>query len=274
MTPALALINGKADPCISPLDRAVMYGDGVFRTLKVLSGKPLAWDIHYRKLASDCAALFLPCPPEAELFNDIQCLFAAHGDGVIKLVISRGVGQRGYAQPDPLIPTRMAIHSPLPIYPADYAVNGVKARVCDLRLSAQPRLAGIKHLNRLENVLARLEWGDPDIAEGLLLDASGSVVEGTMSNLFAYAGGELFTPDLSCCGVAGVQRERIMFLAEILGIKLVVGSLKVESLLAAQELFLCNSVIDIWPIRQLQEKIWAPGHLTHQLREMLRKLDD
>ncbi len=251
-----------------------MYGDGVFRTLKVLSGKPLAWTLQYRKLASDCAALLLPCPTEADLFKDLHYLIAAHGDGVIKLVISRGVGQRGYAQPEPLAPTRVAIFSPLPAYPADYEANGVNVRVCDLRLSLQPRLAGIKHLNRLENVLARLEWDDPNIAEGLLLEADGSVVEGTMSNLFVYAGGELYTPDLSRCGVAGVQRERIMSLAETLGMKVIVGSLQVPSLLAAEELFLCNSVIDIWPIRQLQQKIWKPGQLTRQLREMLRKLDD
>lgn len=274
MKSAAILINGKAESCISPMDRAAMYGDGVFRTLKVQLGKPLAWSLHYRKLASDCAALFLPCPAELELVKDIQSLIAAQGDGVIKLVVSRGVGQRGYAQPEPLRPTRMAIFSPLPVYPADFSINGVNARICELRLSAQPRLAGIKHLNRLENVLARLEWDDSAIAEGLLLEADGTVVEGTMSNIFAYAGGVLFTPDLCRCGVAGVQRERIMALAESLGIKMVVGTLNVSSLLEAEELFLCNSVIDIWQIRQLQGKRWAPGPLTRQLREMLRKLDD
>jgi aminodeoxychorismate lyase apoprotein (EC 4.1.3.38) len=89
----------------------------------------------------------------------------------------------------------------------------VKVRVCQLRLSRQPALAGIKHLNRLENVLARSEWQDPDIMEGLLLDDTGCVIGGTMTNLLAVRGRRLFTPDLSTSGIAGVTRERILAIA-------------------------------------------------------------
>jgi 4-amino-4-deoxychorismate lyase len=134
--------------------------------------------------------------------------------------------------------------------------GGAVLRVCDLRLGLQPRLAGIKHLNRLENVLARAEWSDPAIHEGLLLDQDGWVISGCMSNLFVVRAGELHTPCLARCGVAGVTRARLMRLAAEAGMRVQEVDLDLAALLAADELFLTNSLIGLWPVARLQARTW------------------
>jgi len=144
----------------------------------------------------------------------------------------------------------------LPVYDSALLQQGIAARWCDLRLSAQPLLAGIKHLNRLENVLARNEWQDPQIREGLLLDQQGRVIEGTMSNLLLLTGTVLLTPALAQCGVAGVTRERILQSAARLGWQVKVGDVSVEQLLAADEVGVCNSLIGLWPVRALPQRQW------------------
>src|SRR3972149_5383931 len=204
------LVNGVPANSIGIRDRGLLYGDGVFRTLRASGGQALHWPLHYQKLLHDCTSLGVVCPDPGLLSAELNGLLERHPDGVIKLIVTRGEGARGYAPPARVEPTHLWDVSPLPDYPADWATSGIKARLCQLRLGQQPRLAGIKHLNRLENVLAAAEWNDPDIAEGLLLDISGNVIEGTRSNLFMVRGGTLLTPDMSLCGVAGVQRERVM----------------------------------------------------------------
>lgn len=157
----------------------------------------------------------------------------------------------------------------MPGYPAEWAMHGIKARLCQLRLGQQPRLAGIKHLNRLENVLAAAEWNDADIAEGVLLDIPGNVVEGTRSNLFMVRDGTLLTPDMSYCGVAGVQRERVMEWAAIHNVSCRLGQFRLDELLAADEVFLVNSIIGLWPVRELQNRTWSHHPIAMQVQKWL-----
>jgi len=227
------LVNGKFGNSIGIRDRGLLYGDGVFRTLRVAQGKALHWPLHFLKLQHDCAALSIACPEEALLCAELDQVLAQHPDGVVKLIVTRGEGVRGYAPPVCANPTHLWDISPLPDYPADWATHGIKARLCQLRLGQQPRLAGVKHLNRLENVLAAAEWNDSEIAEGLLLDAEGNVIGGTRSNLFLVSQGRLVTPDLSRCGVAGLQRERVMAWALQHGVTLQVRDIGLEEALHA-----------------------------------------
>jgi 4-amino-4-deoxychorismate lyase len=143
-------------------------------------------------------------------------------------------------------------------------------RYCDIRLSENPALAGIKHLNRLENVLARAEWNDPDIAEGLVLDASGFVIEGTMSNLFIVQEGILMTPDISGCGVEGIMRSIVFEAASSLGISLRVLQITPQDVIEADEIFICNSLINIWPVRQLDQHSCIIGEITKQLMQQIQ----
>ncbi|HYR05414.1 MAG TPA: aminodeoxychorismate lyase, partial [Gallionella sp.] len=193
------LVNGVPGNSISIRDRGLLYGDGVFRTLRAAQGKALHWPLHYLKLQRDCAVLGVVCPNEALLRAELDQVLVQHPDGVVKLIITRGEGTRGYTPPTDASSTRIWDFLPLPDYPAEWAVQGIKVHVCNLRLSAQPRLASVKHLNRLENVLAAAELSDAQqhdnqLAEGVLLDGEGHLIEGTRSNLFLVFQGELVTP--------------------------------------------------------------------------------
>jgi 4-amino-4-deoxychorismate lyase len=268
------LVNGKPGNSISIRDRSLLYGDGVFRTLRATQGKAQHWPLHYQKLQHDCAALGIVCPEATLLSAELNDLLDLHPDGVVKLIVTRGEGTRGYAPPACAKPTHLWDVSPLPDYPADRASHGIKVHLCQLRLSHQPRLAGIKHLNRLENVLAAAEWNDADIAEGVLLDISGKVIECTRSNLFTLRNNELLTPDLTRCGVAGIQRERVMEWAATHNMSCRVESFALAELLAADEIFLVNSVIGLWPVRELQNRKWSQHPIAMQVQKWLNHAPD
>lgn len=270
----MILINGQVGDTIAALDRAAMYGDGVFRTLRLRQGSVPCWNRHYRKLADDCAALGIACPDQMLLRAELDRVAQSQPDGVAKIVISRGVGGRGYKPAKDAMPTRMVMVMPRPEYPADFWQQGVTLHLCTLRLSHQPALAGIKHLNRLENVLARGEWDDASIAEGLLLDQAGQVIEGTMSNVFLRAGSVIRTPDLSQCGVAGVQRERILEHVPRLGLRAEIATVILDDVLAADEVWLCNSVIGIWPVRAIGTKTIPLGASVRELQALLESETD
>lgn len=270
----MILVNGIESDSIGALDRGLMYGDGVFRTLPVRGGVPVCWPQHFLKLGADCAALKIACPAWDILDGELKALAARDQDCAVKIVVTRGQGARGYAVAPVQQASRILMSSPLPQYPDSLAESGVRVHLCSIRLSHQPLLAGVKHLNRLENVLARMEWDDPQIAEGLLLDGDGNVVEGTMSNLFVSQGGTLYTPELARCGVAGVQRKRIMALAPRLGLRILEQRFALDFLLQADEVMLCNSLIGVWPVKALAGKTWARHDLAHKLRHMLHAEND
>ena len=268
------LVNGIPGNLVSIRDRGLLYGDGVFRTLRATQGKAWHWLLHFQKLQHDCSALGIACPDVALLSTELNNLLAQHPDGVMKLIVTRGEGTRGYAPPSCAEPTHLWEVSPMPDYPAEWAMHGIKARLCQLRLGQQPRLAGIKHLNRLENVLAAAEWNDADIAEGVLLDIPGNVVEGTRSNLFMVRDGTLLIPDMSYCGVAGVQRERVMEWAAIHNVSCRLGQFRLDELLAADEVFLVNSIIGLWPVRELQNRTWSHHPIAMQVQKWLSHAPD
>ncbi|WP_035384282.1 aminodeoxychorismate lyase [Ferriphaselus sp. R-1] len=266
------LINGLPGESISAADRGLMYGDGVFRTMRLLDRRIVHWSHHYRKLQQDCSALLLPCPDARLLETEIEQLAWEQPDGVVRLTLTRGIGPRGYAPPAAVHPTRLLSLSPLPASNAAWVEQGVRLYLCELRMSAQLRLAGVKHLNRLENVLAAAEWNDPAIAEGLLRDEAGRVIGGVRSNLFCWHGGVLLTPDLSRCGVAGVQRQRILEWALHSGQPLEVRELPLDEVLAAEEVFVCNSVFGLWPVRELAGRSWLAFPRTRALAAALEAL--
>jgi 4-amino-4-deoxychorismate lyase len=159
--------------------------------------------------------------------------------------------------------------SPLPQYPAEFAQSGVEARICNIRLGFQPVLAGLKHLNRLENVLARAEWSDPAIAEGLLFDTEGNLIGGTMSNMFIVERSVMITPDLTRCGVAGVTRARLIQAAASHGMVCSTGQISQERLLQSDEILLVNTIIGVWQVKQVGDKVWMPGMVARHARKWL-----
>ena len=265
------LINGSFDHVISPFDRGFAYGDGVFRTMKMVDGLPDGWPLHYQKLVTDCAAINIVCPSAELLMSDLQQLFSTidlseDHLAIAKIIITRGEGTRGYTPPAITTPMRVITKSPMPQYPDGRFSEGISLTVCETRLASQAKLAGIKHLNRLENVLARMEWADAQmtsgITDGIMLDSAGNVIECTSANIFARFGDTLITPSLHQCGVAGITRQRIIDLAYNLSLKASVEVIDLPTLLSADEVIICNSLYSAWQVKTIQEKIIKRGALA------------
>jgi len=268
------LINGDFNQAISPLDRGFAYGDGVFRTMVIRSGLPVNWPLHYQKLVADCAAIGIVCPSAELLMSDFLQLFSiedvdSEKQEVAKIMITRGEGERGYKPPAVTTPTRVIIKSAMPQYAKESYAGGVQLRVCNTRLSSQVKLAGVKHLNRLENILARMEWRDEDIFDGVLLDQQGGVIECTMSNIFARFDKVLVTPDLSECGVAGITRQRICDVSSALNLTAEVAPLSLSRMLQADELIICNSLYGAFQVSKIGDTTWVQQALAKTFRNLL-----
>ena len=267
------LVNGVPGTSIDANDRGLHYGDGLFETIAVHGGAPALWERHMQRLLLGCERLGITPIDTAQLLRESLQLCDGVAQGVLKIIITRGSAGRGYralscgaAQP-----TRLVALYAWPEYPPAFWVEGVAVRLCSTRLGSNPALAGIKHLNRLEQVLARSEWNDPAIPEGLMLDGEGHVIEGTMSNLFIVRNGRLRTPDLSRCGVAGVMRGCILDGARGMGIPVDITQITLDDVKSSDEVFLCNSLIGVWPVKHFAG-IDFPAHrpITSYIAEMIR----
>ena len=263
----MILVDGAVSGLVGANDRGLSYGDGLFETVLFVGGRAPLWPRHMARLAEGCARLLLPVPDVDLLAREATRVCADIARAVVRITLTRGAGPRGYATPSPARTTRIVAASPGPITSPDWYHLGVRVRVCALRLSEQPRLAGIKHLNRLEQVLARAEWNDAEIAEGILCDVAGRVIGATAANLFAVIGGRLVTAQLDRCGVAGVARAEVLALREC-----EVRDVSLEELMQADEVFLTNSVRGILPVSALRDRRWPIGHVARALQAHWRAL--
>ncbi|MEN2397155.1 aminodeoxychorismate lyase [Pseudomonas halotolerans] len=266
-------VDGQPADVLSLKDRGLAYGDGVFETIAVRNGELVLPERHLQRLGLGCQRLAFKVDM-VTLAAELRAYAQRLGDGVLKLIVTRGDSLRGYGA-DPSAPSRRILQgSPPAAYPVAHAEQGVCLFPCTTRLSEQPLLAGLKHLNRLEQVMARAEWRDAEHAEGLMLDTSGRVIEGVFSNLFLVSEGELVTADLSRCGVAGVMRAELLYQAESQGIVTHITDISLEQLRLADEVFVCNSVYGVWPVRACGSARWSTGPLTRKLQTLARTLLD
>lgn len=266
----LTLVNGQPEDCIPVSDRGLQYGDGLFETIAIRDGKPELWMGHMQRLVAGCMRLEISPPDLEQLTADVQRVAGDQDRAVVKIIVTRGSATRGYRPVGNAQPVRIVQGLPWPEFPQSAERNGVSVHWCQTRLAQQPRLAGLKHLNRLEQVLARAEWRD-EYAEGLMCDPDGNVIEGTMSNVFLVQDGTLITPDLSQSGVAGVMRATVLELAKRQGLDCLVQPVSVSMVEGCAELFLTNSLIGIWPVARLGGKTYpAPGSVTQILQAGLK----
>ncbi|MDN5869463.1 MAG: aminodeoxychorismate lyase [Nitrococcus sp.] len=251
---------------LDPRDRGLQYGDGLFETMAVRDGRIPWLAYHLRRLRAGCSRLRINPPRTVELRREIAKLAAGQSRAIIKLIVTRGIGGRGY-RPDPSAPGRhIILRHPWPAHAYVREHEGIRLRVCWTRLAVNPALAGLKHLNRLEQVLARMEWRDDSrYQEGLMLDVQDRVIEGTMTNFIIVRDGSLLTPELTGSGVAGVMREIILEAAARQGIPCRVTALALPDVAQADEVFVCNSVIGIWPVVALTRQRYPLGPMTRQL---------
>lgn len=262
-------VNGEPAERIAANDRGVLYGDGLFETIRFQHGRAPLWPRHMARLARGCERLQLPVPDMALLWREALAEVAGREHAVVRITLTRGVGTRGYAQPAAVQPTRIVAASPLPrLEPAMYR-DGIRLHRCATQLGDQPRLAGIKHLNRLEQVLARAEWNDPAIVEGLVCDIHGNAISATAANLFAVIGDVVVTPAVDRCGVAGVMRAELLECLPHVAVR----DLPLAECLAADEVFLSSSVRGILPVRAIGDtRFAAPGPVARAMQAHWRDL--
>jgi 4-amino-4-deoxychorismate lyase len=270
----MILVNGEYREHIEISDRGFQYGDGLFETIAVTNGQPVFLNRHLDRLEAGCRRLYIPFPGTELLTFEAKKLCQYSGKAVLKLILTRGSGGRGYRQPDVIQTTRVLSLHPFPDYPDIYKAQGIAARFCDTRLGLNPGLAGIKHLNRLEQILARAEWTDPDIQEGIMLDMNEHVIEGTMTNLFYVKNETLYTSSLALAGVAGIIRGFIMAMSSDHDLSAVEHTFTKDELLSADEVFVCNSIVTIWPIVQIASTYFPVGERTRQLQNWLTQFQN
>ena len=250
------LVNGQPGGTVDPLDRGLHYGDGLFETIAIIGGRPRFLDWHLERLAAGARRLGFPEIDLGALTSEI----AAVVDGpraVVKLILTRGPGPRGYRPPRPVAPTRIVAGFPWPALPAQAAVAGVRLGWCRTRFGRNPALAGLKHLNRLEQVLARAEWDDEAMDEGLMQDDCGQVISATQANLFARIEGCWITPLLDECGVAGIMRRAFLHWSGQQGDPVTERAVPATEIAGASALFLTNAVIGAWPVRETGNRALA-----------------
>jgi 4-amino-4-deoxychorismate lyase len=265
-----SFVNGEEGDTVAALDRALHYGDGLFETMACLGGQVRLVDRHLARLTAGAARLGIATPAEAALRAELRRAASGHQRAVIKLIVTRGLAHsRGYAPSSSAMANRIMLVYSWAQDDGRAISEGVRVRTAALRLGENPALAGIKHCNRLEQVLARAEWSDPAIAESLLYSSGGALISGTMSNVFLVRGSGLVTPRLDRCGVAGVMRATVLAIAADLGIVASEERLVAEDLEGSTEMFLTNALIGIHPVRELDAVPLAPGPLTRRLQEAL-----
>lgn len=244
-------------------DRGLAYGDGLFETMRAHHGELPWWRAHWTRLSLGAQRLGLALPDPGQVREEaLSLLGGAGGDGVLKLQVTRGGGGRGYAPPEQALPSWIVSHHALPV-----PLPGLRLHWCETRLAVQPALAGLKHCNRLEQVLARRECASAGADEGLMRDTDGDVVSAASANLFVLRAGQWSTPPVDRCGVAGVCRGHLLP-----ALRAREARLSVRDIDAADTLFLCNAVRGILAVARVGARAFDPHPAIGEARRALSRL--
>lgn len=245
-------INGRKGATIDHEDRGLQYGDGLFETMRVCGGRIRLLEYHLDRLYAGLRQLKIRGRARLALRRELVRVAALRNAAVLKLIVTRGGGPRGYRPTGRGPCTRILALYSLPRSVVADEHKSVRVRVCATPLGLNPRLAGLKTLNRLESVIARSEWRDGRIWEGLMRDADENIVCGTMSNVFLRSGTSLTTPLLDRCGVTGVMRRFVLETAGELGLRAVERRVRWQDLRAAEEVFMSNAVVGVRSVRLIE----------------------
>jgi 4-amino-4-deoxychorismate lyase len=244
------LVNGQFQDSLPVSDRGLQYGDGIWETILISSGRLILLDEHLNRLQWGCHSLKITGLNEAALHQEIQLISKDVSHSILKIIITRGSGGRGYSAQGLNSPTRiLSLHKP-PETIDYYRNSGINIQYCTTQLSHNPQLSGFKTLNCLEQVLACSELTD-DHQEGLVSDVHGNIIEGTMSNLFLIVGEQVITPLLTQCGVQGIMRAYIISLLLNENIELVERCVSKQDISDADRIFFTNSVIGLWFVTKI-----------------------
>jgi len=265
-------VDGTRTDHVPADDRGLAYGDGVFETLLVRKGRPRFLDAHLARLSKGCARLRIPFAALRELRADIEAAVAlAPPLAVLKIVVTRGSAvRRGYAADGAETPRRIV--SLWTTVPLESGAGVMLART-SVRAADQPTLAGIKHLNRLENVLAAGEARAAGAFDALMLGGDDRLVSGAMSNVFLVRAGVLSTPLIDRAGVAGVMRGIVLRECAVLGLTVTQKNLMLEDLFGAGEVFVTNARVGVVPVLSVGEHSFDMNDIGRRLAAHIEALD-
>ena len=265
--------NGDAIGHVDASDRGFQYGDGLFETVAIRNGEPRLWQYHMDRLSNGCTLLGIERPADTELYEGVLHALSKSGVSsaysVAKIIVSAGAGRRGYGRPTATTPTVLFGAFPAAPPPVESYVDGVDLVLCQTRLASNSPTAGLKTLNRLEQVLARSEFIDTGEFEGLTMDAADNIICGTMSNVFFVTNNSISTPALDRCGVAGVMRRHVIETLRVQGIDTLIQTVKLDDLQNIHEVFVSNSQFGVLPVRSCADLQWPVGETTKNVISIL-----
>ena len=266
MTPVI-LIDGKKQSKASIFNRNTQFGDGLFETCLVENKKLLFWSNHFERMKLGCDRLKISMIDETLWLSDIKKAFSLMkiDNCIVKLVLSRGESLRGYSYKYNIRPIRITIVSELKKNNQD---KGFSLEFCNSGYNSNPKLAGIKHCNRLEQVIAR---AGIKVDDGIMLDENENVVSVTQGNIFCIQGNRLITPNLDKCGIEGTRRAVILKIAVDLGFDINIKNLSVAELLRSDEVFISNSIQGVGPVNQIEDFVYSKHKITEIISETLKE---
>lgn len=266
-------INGREQDHLSASDRAVQFGDGCFTTAAVSNGRIQQLAAHLQRLQEGCRRLLIDQVDWPQLEQEMRQIAEPQRQAVLKVIISRGRGGRGYSGAGCGEATRILTLAPYPQHYHALRASGVKLTLSPITLARNKQLAGIKHLNRLEQVLIRAHLDQSDADEALVLDTEGRVVECCAANLFWRKGDQVFTPSVEEAGVDGTMRRYLMAQMTRSAQTCHVVSVGKEAILTADEIVICNALMPVLPVRQLDEIHYTARSLFDLLYASCNKME-
>lgn len=249
------LINGARTGMLPVNDRGVQYGDGCFTTARIIDGQIVFPERHLERLKQACQKLSIPFEQWTLLADEMQQMARTQSSGVLKVMLTRGTGGRGYSGASCHSPTRIISISPYPTHYERWRTEGITLALSPVRLGRNPMLAGIKHLNRLEQVLIRSHLEQTNADEALVLDSEGWVTECCAANLFWRKENVVYTPRLDQAGVNGIMRQFCLQSLAQSPFQVVEVYAGEDALMQADEMVICNALMPVIPVRACVDKL-------------------
>jgi len=267
-------LNGQVASDLPIGDRGLAYGDGVFETIALDGTQPQLWQAHWQRLSLGLEKLGFAYDLDdlyAQLCSDVKHALAdcSQTRAVLKIIITRGTGGRGYLPPEQASPNRIVQITPWPLGRDHIASEGAHVHICQHAWGHHAALAGLKHLNRLDQVLARQEWRDDAFHEGLMLNQTGNVQSGVMSNVFVERKGVLYTPNNDTAGIDGIMAQQVMLVASSLNIPVKRQAFDLDFVYASDGLMLTNSLNGVWPVAKLGQQVFSITATCRQIQAAL-----
>jgi 4-amino-4-deoxychorismate lyase len=266
-------LNGVAVEQVAASDRGFQYGDGLFETIAIHDGQARLWSYHMDRLQKGCKRLKIEMPAVDALSYGVDTALqqsnALNGYSVVKIIVSAGTGLRGYGRTPAESPTVLFGVFPASPLPINSYRDGIDTVLCQTRLAVDSPIAGLKTLNRLEQVLARSEFVNTGEFEGLTMDADGNIICGTMSNVFFVNNNAILTPSLDRCGVAGVMRRHVIQTLEDQGIEAHIQPVTLTDLKRVDEVFVSNSQFGVMPVKSCSDLRWPVGKTTRNVMAIM-----